>query len=88
MSTRHRATACPRCEHTLVDASTSALGVRPEPGDTSVCAYCGQVLKYEDDLAIRKATVAEIRELMENAEAWAAIERAQRLIQQRERRPA
>lgn len=77
---------CPQCDYKL-DAATKAHGEEafPEAGDTSVCLNCGQVLKYQADLTLRKATVAEIRELMEQPEAWATIEKAQMFIQQRGR---
>lgn len=78
---------CPQCNYKL-DAATVANGDdrMPDPGDHSVCINCGQVLKYEADLRLRKATAAEIREIMEEApEAWATIEKAQMFIHARGR---
>jgi len=85
-SYRHAASRCPQCSYRL-DASTKAHGEKgaPEEGDASVCINCGQVLIYAADLSLRKATAEEIRELMDNAKAWAVIESAQRFIQHRGR---
>ena len=77
---------CPRCNYKLTGA-TIAHGTdqKPEPGDTSVCLNCGQILTYEPDLSLRKATASEVRGLMDDAEAWATVEKAQRLIEHRGR---
>ena len=77
---------CPQCGYKL-DAATKAYGeeASPEAGDTSVCLNCGQVLKYQADLTLRKATAAEIRELMDDGDAWRTIEKAQRFIYERGR---
>lgn len=85
-SYRHTQSICPQCGYKM-DASTKVHGeeATPEEGDASVCINCGQVLTYQADLTLRKATADEIRGLMENAEAWAVIEKAQRFIQRRGR---
>jgi hypothetical protein len=78
---------CPACNYKL-DAATIADGEDrlPECGDTSVCLNCGQVLRYDPDLMLRKVTPQEIRELMEEApDSWAVIEKAQRFIERRGR---
>jgi transcription elongation factor Elf1 len=81
---RHVATRCPQCNYKM-NAATNVHGgdLIPQKGDTSVCINCGQVLKYEADLTLRKATPLEIRELMQDATVWAVIEKAQRFIQRR-----
>lgn len=43
---------CPNCGHTL-DASAGLDGVLPEPGDITVCVYCGHICAYDDDLRLR-----------------------------------
>jgi hypothetical protein len=84
---RHVETRCPQCEYRL-DAS-GRFGEdegSPEKGDASVCLNCGQLLIYDADLRLQKATVRDIGELMaETPEAWATIEKAQMVIRQRGR---
>lgn len=77
---------CPQCGYKL-DAATKMHGEEksPEEDDTSMCLNCGQVLKYQADLSLKKATAEEIRELMEMPEAWATIEKAQMFIRRRGR---
>ncbi len=43
---------CPSCKK-LLDAATSLEeGAVPNPGDISVCIYCGEFLLYGDDMAL------------------------------------
>jgi hypothetical protein len=85
---RHVESRCPQCDYKL-DASSHVQGddpSPPEPGDASVCLNCGQVLTYEEEGRLRKATVRDIGELMSaNPEDWAVIEKAQMFIRQRGR---
>ena len=77
---------CPQCDYTLTGATIiEGEDQKPEPGDSSVCLNCGQILTYEADLTLRKASIDEVRELMEQPQAWAVIEKAQLLIRQRGR---
>jgi hypothetical protein len=78
---------CPQCNYRL-DGATVAHGddTIPAEGDNSICLNCGQGLKYQADLSLRKATAQEIRDLMtESPEAWATIEKAQMFIEKRGR---
>lgn len=78
---------CPACNYEL-DAATVTHGEDKLPceGDASICLNCGQVLKYQADLTLRKASAADVRELMqESPDAWATIEKAQRFIERRGR---
>lgn len=85
---RHVETRCPQCDYKM-DSSSHVHGGEPslpKPGDASVCINCGQVLMYEADCRLRKATVKDIGEIMgESPEAWAAIEKAQLFIRLRGR---
>lgn len=49
-------THCPCCEE-MLDAVTSldADGA-PEPGDVSLCAYCGEILQFDEDMQLTKVT--------------------------------
>lgn len=81
-----RESRCPTCGYKL-DGATKAHGeeAAPEQGDTSICLNCGEVLKYEADLTLRKATAAEMKDLTEQPEAWATVENARLFIWQRGR---
>jgi hypothetical protein len=52
-TTEHVATSCPTCGKKLDAGSTvDNRNVAPEPGDYSVCIYCGQGLQYIEGLKL------------------------------------
>jgi C4-type Zn-finger protein len=60
------ATDCPSCGKKLDDCT----GVRdqnamPGAGDVSICAYCAQILVFDDKLALNIATKEDITKLSE-----------------------
>jgi hypothetical protein len=52
-TTRHVATPCPSCGMKL-DAGSPVddRAITPEPGDFSVCIYCGHGLRYTEGLRL------------------------------------
>jgi hypothetical protein len=77
---------CPQCDYKLTGATiVHGVDQKPEEGDANICLNCGQVLVYAADLTLRPATRSEVRELMEQGEPWAVIEKAQMLIRRRGR---
>jgi hypothetical protein len=61
------ATDCPSCGKKLDDCT----GVRdqnamPGAGDVSICAYCAQILVFDDKLALNIATEEDITKLSES----------------------
>jgi hypothetical protein len=54
----------------------------PQPGDVTVCFYCGHIMVFGDDLMLRNPTDAEIREIAGDARIL-AVQRARRLAQRR-----
>jgi len=75
---------CPQCDYKLTGAMIAhGVDQKPEPGANSVCLNCGQLLTYQADLTLRKITPLELRELMDQPEAWAKIEKAQMFIRRR-----
>jgi hypothetical protein len=57
------------CGHKLDAASElKANGPRPEPGNLSVCIYCGRLRVYTDDLTLRELTDDELDEIMSDPE--------------------
>lgn len=53
---------CPDCFE-RVDAASSESGRMPSPGDFSVCAMCGAILRYSEDLQVRRINDGELDEL-------------------------
>ena len=51
-------------------------GKRPNPGDIMVCFYCGAIMLYRDDLALRDPTPAEMGDLQRGA-TWPEIKNFQ-----------
>jgi hypothetical protein len=60
-----------------VDASTPIdhASAKPDPGDITVCFYCGHIMAYAEDLSLRNLTDAEMHAVAGN-EAVLAIMRA------------
>lgn len=57
-------TSCPACGYVMDDATAAdGSNVWPEPGDFSLCLRCGEVLVYNGQMTVRRATNAEINEL-------------------------
>ena len=60
MTAETPASKCPACGHPLTRATGIDGGEQaPDPGDYSVCLYCGQLLRFDEDLAVRPATLDE-----------------------------
>lgn len=52
---------------------------KPKDGDLSICAYCGTLAKYADNLTkIIPLTASEKKEL--DPDTWKAIQQAQKII--------
>jgi hypothetical protein len=54
---------CPRCKKTLDGATPMCRGDVPEPGDYTVCAYCGVVLKWNSDMVLVLMNEEDFRQL-------------------------
>lgn len=66
-SSRTKESICPGCGAKL-DAATSTDGdYDPKPGSVSICAYCGSIAIFEDDMSLRPLTQEEIDELPDDA---------------------
>ena len=53
---------CPDCGASLDAVSYLWNEAHPNPGDYSVCAYCGQLLRFVTDLMVEAATPSEVSE--------------------------
>ena len=58
-----------------------AKAVGPGPGDFSVCVGCGEMLRYEPDLTLRRASSSEILTDLD-AEGRSLIQKAQETIRE------
>jgi hypothetical protein len=54
---------CVDCGKRLDGAAGVDTDDAPDPGDFTVCAYCGNIMVYDDDLSLRRPNAAEAREI-------------------------
>lgn len=54
---------CKGCGHRVDVAMALDGGYVPEPGDATVCCYCGTFMVFEEGLALRLMTEEDIAEL-------------------------
>lgn len=79
---RHDKNPCPSCGANL-DAS-SAVDSKPrppEPGDFSICAYCGDILVYDAQTRLRSAELNDLLTIPEDVRD--GIYAAQKIIHER-----
>lgn len=50
----------------------------PNPGDLSMCFYCGYLHTFADDLTLRELTEAELDEFMRDPELTGIVQRMRR----------
>lgn len=54
---------CPTCDANLNGATHSDdEAISPRPGDYSMCWYCGEYLRFDDDMQLRLLTSKDIVE--------------------------
>ena len=51
---------CPNCGKVLDAATNVSNDGQAEPGDISICLYCGHINAFADDLTLRNLTDAEM----------------------------
>jgi hypothetical protein len=54
---------CPRCKSPIDAVSSVEKGVTPQPGHLSVCAFCGEMLIFNDDLSVRSMAPEEFAQM-------------------------
>lgn len=60
---------CPTCKY-VMDAATDSKGIhRPSAGDFSVCAKCGEIMLFNEDLTLCEATLSDLMCLPSDIEA-------------------
>ena len=64
---------CPVCGTTLDAASGIATARAPEPGDVSVCLYCGTMLTWAEDMALVQIDPTTWAEIQRDKPALAAM---------------
>jgi len=67
-------TPCPKCGAKLDASGSFETAERPTAGDVSLCAYCGVVLIFADDLTQRPATLAEIEDIEKNSPEFTRVQ--------------
>ncbi len=54
---------CPNCGH-MIDACTGLQGKEsPDPGDVTICMYCGALLRYGEGLSLIKLSPENAKKL-------------------------
>jgi DNA-directed RNA polymerase subunit RPC12/RpoP len=71
---------CSNCGSKLDGASGIDHRHAPEPGNLSVCGYCGHLRAYAEDLSLRELTSEEMRDVMRDPELSGQILRLRRAI--------
>ena len=61
---KDKASKCPGCGVKLNRATGILDNVTPRPGDYAVCTYCGEWVRYEEGLTLRRCTQEDINLLM------------------------
>jgi hypothetical protein len=79
ISHRKAASPCPFCGKVMDCASNIEGKGAPEPGDVSLCIYCGGVMIFDRELVGRKPTDPELFALA-LSDCWPTVERARRAI--------
>jgi transcription initiation factor IIE alpha subunit len=54
---------CPVCNYRMDSAVSVGSQSRPRPGDLSLCAKCGEILVYDENMGVRQPLVKEMVEL-------------------------
>jgi hypothetical protein len=54
---------CVDCGKQLDGAAGIDTDAAPNPGDFTVCAYCGSIMVYNDELTLRQPNAAEVRKV-------------------------
>lgn len=60
---RHTASRCPGCRQILNGSVDHQGRGAPRPGDLTICASCGEILRFGHTLSLHQVTAEEIRRL-------------------------
>jgi hypothetical protein len=71
---------CVDCGKWLDGAAGVDTDDAPDPGDFTVCAYCGSIMVYKDDLTLRQPNAAEALEVAGD-ERILAIQRVRKAVE-------
>lgn len=53
MQTRLNVSECPNCEALLDAVDSVGVDAEPNPGDLTICFYCGEPLIFNEDMSLR-----------------------------------
>ncbi len=76
-----KSTNCPTC-HVKIDVATAIDDdVTPVPGNYTLCAECGDVLVFTDDMGVRGLSQSEIDRIkIDEPGYWAEIQRVKGIL--------
>ena len=79
MATQILAVACPVC-HYEMDRTTALTGDdhTPSPGDITLCLKCGEIMRFDENLIMEAATLADLLDC--TAEQSDMLRKAQAII--------
>ena len=78
-TTDHSPSYCPRCLVRLDPSTDLHTEGTPEPGDFTVCAYCGEMLRFREGFKLSVVTDADLAEA--GKETRLELEKAQKAVE-------
>lgn len=69
MSRLENESICPKCGKVLDAATSIEEGAIPSPGDITICMYCGELLRFDENLISHKLSDEEFESLDEEFQA-------------------
>lgn len=64
---------CPGCETTL-SLATEPGGHKPEPGDVTICAHCGEILIFDESLHVSRPNPVQLEAIKGDGRVMAMSE--------------
>lgn len=78
MQTKLTESKCASCGHILDTATGVEEGTTPSVNDLTVCVYCGELHRFDEDLKLVLLTEEEIEEIKDQApDVWNTLSSAQ-----------
>jgi hypothetical protein len=72
---------CPTCDKRIdADTCLNDEGAAPQPGNASICAECGELLVFKEDLSLRQMSLEEELELPDDIRSMLIALRSKILV--------
>jgi hypothetical protein len=75
---------CLSCGKPLDGATCVGRDAAPDPGDITICIYCGHIMVFDDNLKLRELSDEEVREVAGDGRVL-AVQRARRAAEKDKR---